>query len=102
MDSYPEVVNAYPHMEENSEEIEKACYEGMELCSDASDLLLSCCGSFAYWDVPAEAGGGKRPEQLAVAIADLLAVQDKVQEALAKAREAWRLLQEKTGENDED
>ena len=85
----------YPYMEENAERIEELCREGVALCSDASDLLLSCGGIFAYWDVLAETGGEKRPQQLAVAVADLLAVQDKVQKALSKACEAWRLFQEK-------
>lgn len=84
----------YPYMEENAERIEELCRDGVALCSDASDLLLSCSGGFAYWDTLAETGGEKHPEQLAIAIADLLAVQDKVQKALSKAREAWRLVQE--------
>ena len=88
----------YPYMEENAGKIEELCCDGVALCSDASDILLSCSGDFAYWDTLAETGGEKHPEQFAIAIAGLLAVQDKVQKALSKAREAWRLVQE----NDED
>ena len=89
------MIDAYPYMEENAERIEELCCEGVALCSGASDLLLSCSGGFAYWDVLAEAGGEKHPEQFAIAIADLLVAQDKATEALVKAREIWRLLQEK-------
>ena len=97
MKTYAMKENAMYEKDKEQEELE---WEACSFAWTSHKLLMSCCGSIAYWDEPAYNGWQTfdgpetHPEQLELAERDLLVVQTFVRNALDRVRKVRRMIGE--------